>query len=71
VRIERDGTNVTIEGVGLQGLRGVFRPLDCGNSGSTMRMLAGVLAGQDFTSVLTGDESLRSRPMKRITGRLS
>lgn len=41
-------------------------PLDCGNSGSTMRMLAGLLAGSSFTSELTGDESLSSRPMKRI-----
>jgi 3-phosphoshikimate 1-carboxyvinyltransferase len=66
VRVERDGKNVLIEGVGLQGLRAPSEPLDCGNSGSTMRMLAGVLAGQDFVSTLTGDESLRSRPMKRI-----
>jgi 3-phosphoshikimate 1-carboxyvinyltransferase len=41
-------------------------PLDCGNSGSTIRMLAGVLASHDFASTLTGDESLRSRPMQRI-----
>jgi 3-phosphoshikimate 1-carboxyvinyltransferase len=66
VHIERDHTNVIIEGVGLQGLRPSTAPLDCGNSGSTMRMLAGVLAGQDFVSVLTGDESLSLRPMKRI-----
>jgi 3-phosphoshikimate 1-carboxyvinyltransferase len=66
VKIERDGTSVVIEGVGLQGLSRPLAPLDCGNSGSTMRMMAGVLAGQDFVSVLTGDASLRSRPMKRI-----
>jgi 3-phosphoshikimate 1-carboxyvinyltransferase len=66
VKIERDGTSVDIEGVGLQGLSAPQAPLDCGNSGSTMRMLAGVLAGQDFVSTLTGDASLRSRPMKRI-----
>ena len=66
VHIERDRANVIIEGVGLQGLRPSAAPLDCGNSGSTMRMLAGILAGQDFVSVLTGDESLSSRPMKRI-----
>jgi 3-phosphoshikimate 1-carboxyvinyltransferase len=41
-------------------------PLDCGNSGTTMRLLAGILAGQDFQSTLTGDESLRARPMQRI-----
>ena len=66
VHIERDGTEVIIEGVGLDGLRAPTRPLDCGNSGSTMRMMAGVLAGQDFVSTLSGDESLRSRPMERI-----
>lgn len=66
VKIEREGASVLIEGVGLRGLRAPVAPLDCGNSGSTMRMLAGVLAGQNFTSTLTGDESLRSRPMKRI-----
>lgn len=55
-----------IEGVGLEGLRAPHRPLDCRNSGSTMRMLAGVLAGQNFESTLTGDESLQRRPMKRI-----
>jgi 3-phosphoshikimate 1-carboxyvinyltransferase len=52
-----------------QGLGGFTRPaesLDCGNSGSTMRMLAGLLAGQDFASELTGDQSLSSRPMRRI-----
>ncbi|MBA2731618.1 MAG: 3-phosphoshikimate 1-carboxyvinyltransferase, partial [Acidobacteria bacterium] len=66
VHVEREGTSVVIEGVGLDGLRAPVEPLDCGNSGSTMRMLAGVLAGQDFVSILTGDESLRSRPMRRI-----
>ena len=55
-----------VEGVGLRGLRPPLTTLDCGNSGSTMRMLAGILAGQGFVSTLTGDESLRSRPMKRI-----
>jgi 3-phosphoshikimate 1-carboxyvinyltransferase len=66
VRILREGTNVLIEGVGLDGLRAPTAPLDCGNSGSTIRMMAGVLAGQGFVSTLTGDDSLRSRPMKRI-----
>jgi 3-phosphoshikimate 1-carboxyvinyltransferase len=66
VKIEQDGTSVLVEGVGLRGLNAPQAPLDCGNSGSTMRMLAGVLAGQDFNSTLTGDESLRSRPMQRI-----
>jgi 3-phosphoshikimate 1-carboxyvinyltransferase len=66
VKIQRQGTSVLVEGVGLEGLRAPAAMLDCGNSGSTMRLLAGVLAGQDFVSELTGDDSLRSRPMKRI-----
>jgi 3-phosphoshikimate 1-carboxyvinyltransferase len=66
VSIERDETCVRVEGTGDVGLRASLPALDCGNSGSTMRLLAGVLAGQDFTSQLTGDESLRARPMKRI-----
>ena len=66
VRIERNGNDVWIEGVGPGGFSAPKQALDCGNSGSTMRMLAGLLAGCDFTSTLTGDDSLRSRPMKRI-----
>ena len=66
VSIEREGNNIRVEGAGNSGLRAASEPLDCGNSGSTMRMLAGALAGQKFTSTLTGDNSLRSRPMKRI-----
>ncbi|HEX8097547.1 MAG TPA: 3-phosphoshikimate 1-carboxyvinyltransferase [Pyrinomonadaceae bacterium] len=66
VETEREGTNVRVKGVGPGGLRAPGVALDCDNSGSTMRMLAGVLAGQDFESELTGDDSLRSRPMKRI-----
>ena len=66
VKIERDGTNVTIYGVGKTGFRAPSAPLDCQNSGTTMRLLAGILAGQNFTSVLTGDESLRKRPMTRV-----
>ena len=60
---ERD---VQITGAGLQGLKAPKRALDAENSGSTMRMLAGVLAGQPFTSTLTGDASLRRRPMRRV-----
>lgn len=66
VVIERDHTALAISGVGLEGLHEPSRPLDCGNSGTTMRLLAGILAGQDFKSILTGDDSLRSRPMQRI-----
>ncbi len=56
---------VTIEGLGPQ-LQAPDGPLDCGNSGSTMRMLAGIVAGQPFSSEMIGDESLSRRPMKRI-----
>jgi 3-phosphoshikimate 1-carboxyvinyltransferase len=55
-----------IHGKGLGGLREAGAPLDCGNSGTTMRLLAGLLAAQPFESELTGDESLRSRPMDRV-----
>ncbi len=68
-RWQEDGA-LAIEGVGLDGLREPSAPLDCRNSGTTMRLLAGVLAGQPFFSVLTGDASLRSRPMGRIAGPL-
>ena len=66
VVIERQQDLVRIGGVGLSGLRRSRRKLDAGNSGTTMRMLAGVLAGQNFDSTLTGDESLRRRPMRRV-----
>jgi len=66
VRIERHTSDILIHGAGLDGLSAPNGPLDCGNSGTTMRLLAGILAGHDFVSTLTGDESLRSRPMQRI-----
>lgn len=66
VRARLETGTLHLEGVGLKGLRAPRGALDCRNSGSTMRMLAGVLAGQSFESVLTGDESLLSRPMRRI-----
>src|SRR5207237_646454 len=55
-----------IEGVGLQGLSAPKHPLDMGNSGTAMRLMAGILAGQAFDSELMGDESLSARPMKRV-----
>ncbi len=55
-----------VAGRGVSGLHQANGPLDCGNSGTTMRLLAGVLAGQGFTSELTGDSSLRKRPMDRV-----
>ena len=69
VAIERDGTNVRVRGG--TGLSAPDAPLDCGNSGSTIRMLTGLLASYNFTSELTGDESLRARPMKRIIAPLT
>ncbi len=66
VEIRREGTTVWVNGVGRSGFTAPDKPLDCGNSGTTMRLLAGVLAGQSFDSVLTGDDSLRQRPMKRV-----
>lgn len=63
---ESVGNDVVIHGVGRAGLREPSRALDCGNSGTTMRLLAGVLAGQPFESVLIGDASLAKRPMRRI-----
>jgi 3-phosphoshikimate 1-carboxyvinyltransferase len=64
VSIEQLGDNVKV--TGAQKLRSPVEPLDCGNSGSTMRMLAGVLAGHEVTAELIGDESLSSRPMRRV-----
>lgn len=64
VGVNRSTNNITIEPPPQ--LCAPARPLDCGNSGSTMRMLAGILAGTNFSSELTGDDSLSSRPMKRI-----
>lgn len=58
---------LVIHGVGREGLCGADGPLDLGNSGTSMRLLAGLLAGQPFDSVLIGDESLSRRPMRRVT----
>ena len=66
VGIEEKDETVTIQGVGLKGLRPPATKLDAGNSGSTMRMLSGILAAQPFRSVLTGDQSLSRRPMERV-----
>ncbi|MEE4184477.1 MAG: 3-phosphoshikimate 1-carboxyvinyltransferase [Gammaproteobacteria bacterium] len=68
--IELDGDSVKIRGVGMHGLRASHHALDMGNSGTGMRLLAGLLAGQAFDSELTGDDSLRSRPMERIAAPL-
>jgi len=68
VRIEAPSPGErVVHGAGLRGLRAPNDPLDCGNSGTAMRLLCGVLAGQAFDSVLSGDESLCKRPMRRVT----
>ncbi len=66
-----DESTVIIEGVGFGGLSKVGEALDLGNSGTAMRLMAGLLCGQSFDSTLTGDESLSSRPMQRIIEPLS
>lgn len=72
VQTERPGPGtVQIHGVGLHGLRAPEKPLDLGNSGTSMRLLSGLLAGQAFDLELTGDSSLRKRPMRRVTDPLA
>ncbi len=66
LKIESASGSIRIQGAGFRGLHASRRALDAGNSGTTMRLLAGVLAGQSFVSTLTGDSSLRRRPMKRV-----
>lgn len=66
IKIERDGDDTIIHGQGLEGLKAAPGDLDAGNSGSTIRMLSGILAAQPFTSRIAGDESLAKRPMDRI-----
>lgn len=66
IEIEIRGKKIKITGKGPRGLRKPARELYLGNSGTTMRILPGILAGQDFETILTGDESLSKRPMKRI-----
>jgi len=62
-----DHGKLVIHGVGLHGLKAPKQPLDMGNSGTAMRLMAGILAGQSFDSELIGDESLSKRPMKRVS----
>ncbi len=66
ISIVRDGARVEVQGNGLQGFRASAEPLDAGNSGSTIRMLSGLLAGQAFATTIVGDESLSRRPMQRV-----
>ncbi|HEL3178500.1 TPA: 3-phosphoshikimate 1-carboxyvinyltransferase [Stenotrophomonas maltophilia] len=72
VRIETPSPSQRIvHGVGIDGLKAPDAPLDCGNAGTGMRLLAGLLAGQAFDCTLIGDESLSGRPMRRVTAPLS
>ena len=66
VKMDIHGDRVRIAGAGLGGLRKPRRALDAGNSGTTMRLLTGILAGQNFRSTIDGDASLRRRPMRRV-----
>src|SRR5882724_1629818 len=66
IEVREDGSTVTIEGKGLDSWRKPAGDLDAGNSGSTIRMIAGLLAGQPFDTTIFGDESLTRRPMGRI-----
>lgn len=66
-----DGGEIRVAGRGLHGLAAPSRVLDCGNSGTTARLMLGILAGYPFEAELTGDASLRSRPMRRVTEPLS
>jgi 3-phosphoshikimate 1-carboxyvinyltransferase len=66
IEVEGAGTEFTIHGKGLDGLRAPAHDLDAGNSGSTIRMLSGILAGQSFPARIFGDESLSRRPMQRV-----
>ena len=71
VEIEQNGDRVTINGNGMHGLKAPSNTLDCGNSGTTTRLISGILSAQNFTTTLTGDESIRKRPMGRIIKPLS
>jgi 3-phosphoshikimate 1-carboxyvinyltransferase len=71
VKVEKSGTEIHVHGAGMRGLREASGTLDAGNSGSTIRMLSGVLAAQPFSSTIAGDASLAQRPMKRIMAPLA
>ena len=66
VDIEQRGSNLTIKGLGMHGLKAPTKPLDLGNSGTSIRLMSGLLSAQSFDSELCGDESLSKRPMDRI-----
>ena len=66
VKIEKNESRIKVYGNGLYGLKAPSSPLNCGNSGTTTRLISGILSGQSFESKLIGDDSLQSRPMKRV-----
>jgi 3-phosphoshikimate 1-carboxyvinyltransferase len=68
--VKVEGTNVKITGHGLRGLKSTWRSLDAENSGTTIRLLSGILSGQEFTTRISGDASLQKRPMKRVVAPL-
>lgn len=70
VKVEKNDDQVTVHGIGRRGFQDPDAPLDCGNSGTTMRLLSGIVGGAGVTCTLVGDESLSSRTMKRIIGPL-
>ena len=69
IDIRQSGDTITVHGKGLHGLSAPSEILDVGNSGTTTRLISGILAGQSFDSKLSGDESLNSRPMKGSSSR--
>lgn len=71
VEIENKGETVLVKGNGLRGLKAPVGVLDCGNSGTTTRLISGILSAQNFEVTLTGDQSIQKRPMKRIMEPLS
>lgn len=71
IDIEINGSDVVVHGKGLHGLTASDEVLDCGNSGTTVRLISGILSGQNFETTLTGDASIQKRPMKRVTLPLS
>ncbi|MCR6106590.1 3-phosphoshikimate 1-carboxyvinyltransferase [Salipaludibacillus agaradhaerens] len=70
IEVKEEDDYILVKGKGLNGLEEPEKPLDVGNSGTTIRLLSGILAGQDFSSVLVGDDSIAKRPMGRVTGPL-
>lgn len=66
IEIENTQSRILVHGKGLHGLKAPSQILNCGNSGTTTRLMSGILCGQSFSSVLTGDESIQKRPMKRV-----